>query len=172
MPQPDKKGPPSHPLIVPMTSFSLLSAFLSYNTAGATSLHIIYSSCTGLLGIWGLWAVSGFLKHQVSRTVTLIFGDMKDHIRRSNGGFQKSWCRQAHECFHFRQQVFCVRTEKTMETRAAEERIIIDLRDILIAVVVRWVHVYVQYNMCIRGDVQPRYDATILRRHIASPWEH
>src|SRR5580698_1956782 len=70
LPQPDtdKKGPPPiHPYIVPITSFSLLSAFLSYNTAGAGSLSLIYSACTGLVGVWGLWAVSGsFLKHSTS----------------------------------------------------------------------------------------------------------
>src|SRR5882762_7014464 len=39
--QPDKKRPPTHPLIVPISSFSLLSAFLSYNTAGAGSLSLV-----------------------------------------------------------------------------------------------------------------------------------
>src|SRR6267142_945478 len=34
----DKKGPRTHPLIVPM----------------------VYSASTGLVGIWGLWVVSGF----------------------------------------------------------------------------------------------------------------
>ena len=62
LPQPDKKGPPVHPFIVPIASFSLLSAFLSYNTAGAGSLSLIYSACTGLVGVWGLWAVSGSLE--------------------------------------------------------------------------------------------------------------
>jgi hypothetical protein len=59
LPQLDKKGPPVHPFIVPIASFSLLSAFISYNTAGAGSLSLIYSACTGLVGIWGLWVVSG-----------------------------------------------------------------------------------------------------------------
>jgi hypothetical protein len=55
----DKKGPRTH-LIVPMVSFFLLSAFLSYNTTGAGSLPTVYSASTGLVGIWGLWVVSGF----------------------------------------------------------------------------------------------------------------
>lgn len=58
VPQRDNKGPETHPLIVPIASFSLLSAFISYNTADAGSLGIIYSACTGLLGTWGLWVVS------------------------------------------------------------------------------------------------------------------
>ncbi len=44
-----------------MVSFFLLSAFLSYNTAGAGSLPKVYSACTGVVGIWGLWVVSCFL---------------------------------------------------------------------------------------------------------------
>lgn len=48
-----------HPLVVPMASFALLSAFCSYNTTGAGSLPKLYSACTGLVGIWGLWVVSG-----------------------------------------------------------------------------------------------------------------
>ncbi|KAI0006135.1 hypothetical protein BJV74DRAFT_758145, partial [Russula compacta] len=54
---PRDKGPPTHPLIGPMVSFSLLSAFLAYNTSGAGSLPKFYSACTGLLGIWGLWVI-------------------------------------------------------------------------------------------------------------------
>lgn len=62
------KEPPAHPLIVPVVSFSLLSAFLSYNTAGAGSLPLFYSACMGLLGIWGLWVVSvAVLKHELAR---------------------------------------------------------------------------------------------------------
>jgi len=57
VPQRDNKGPETHPLIVPIASFSLLSAFISYNTADAGSLAMFYSACTGLLGIWGLWVI-------------------------------------------------------------------------------------------------------------------
>jgi len=57
VPQPDNKDPQTHPFIVPIASFSLLSAFLSYNTAGIGSLGIFYTACTGLLGIWGLWVI-------------------------------------------------------------------------------------------------------------------
>jgi len=60
----DDKGPPTHPLILPVTTYSLLSAFCSYNTADAGSLALVYSACTGLLGIWGLWVVSVLLKHE------------------------------------------------------------------------------------------------------------
>ena len=77
VPQPDNKDPPTHPLIVPIASFSLLGAFLSYNTAGIGSLGIFYSACTGLLGIWGLWVVSAFQKHEFTVptvSVTRIFG--------------------------------------------------------------------------------------------------
>jgi len=49
--------PPKHPLIVPMTSFALLGAFLSYNTAGAGSLPKFYSASASLIGIWGLWVI-------------------------------------------------------------------------------------------------------------------
>jgi hypothetical protein len=56
------KEPPAHPLVVPIVSFALLSAFLSYNTTGAGSLPKVYSACTGLVGIWGLWVVSGFFE--------------------------------------------------------------------------------------------------------------
>jgi hypothetical protein len=58
VPQRDDKGPPTHPLIMPIASFSLLSGFLSYNTSDAGSLALVYSACTGMLGIWGLWVVS------------------------------------------------------------------------------------------------------------------
>ena len=57
-----ENGPPAHPLVVPVVSFALLSAFLSYNTTGAGSLPKVYSACTGLVGIWGLWVVSGFFE--------------------------------------------------------------------------------------------------------------
>jgi len=40
-----------------MTSFALLGAFLSYNTAGAGSLPKIYSASASLIGIWGLWVI-------------------------------------------------------------------------------------------------------------------
>jgi hypothetical protein len=78
VPQRDNKGPETHPLIVPIASFSLLSAFISYNTADAGRLAIFYSACTGLLGIWGLWVVSDellFQKHEFTNlTVIRIFG--------------------------------------------------------------------------------------------------
>jgi len=42
----------------PITSFSLLSAFLAYNTTNAGNLPKLYSACTGLVGIWGLWVIT------------------------------------------------------------------------------------------------------------------
>ncbi|ETW85880.1 hypothetical protein HETIRDRAFT_311279 [Heterobasidion irregulare TC 32-1] len=57
IPQRLQHTPPSHPLLVPLTSVALLSAFLSYNTRTAGSLPFLFSLCTGTVGIWGLWAV-------------------------------------------------------------------------------------------------------------------
>jgi len=96
LPQPDKKGPPIHPLIVPITSFSLLSAFLSYNTAGAGSLYLIYSTCMGLVGIWGLWVIMFAGPTVVSRktgadkhTSAFIFGN-----KSSASEQKKRWKRE------------------------------------------------------------------------------
>jgi len=96
LPQPDKKGPPIHPLIVPITSFSLLSAFLSYNTAGASSLYLIYSTCMGLVGIWGLWVIMFAGPTVVSRktgadkhTSAFIFGN-----KSSASEQKKRWKRE------------------------------------------------------------------------------
>ncbi|KAF8503453.1 hypothetical protein F5888DRAFT_1862751 [Russula emetica] len=93
---PDKKGPPIHPLIVPITSFSLLSAFLSYNTAGAGSLYLIYSTCMGLVGIWGLWVIMFAGPTVVSRktgadkhTSAFIFGN-----KSSASEQKKRWKRE------------------------------------------------------------------------------
>ncbi|KAI9509639.1 hypothetical protein F5148DRAFT_723973 [Russula earlei] len=92
-----RKGQPSrHPLIVPMTSFSLIGAFLSYNTAGAGSLPKIYSACAGLIGIWGLWAIVFADPAPISRktgadkhTSALIFGN-----KSSASEQKKRWRRE------------------------------------------------------------------------------
>ncbi|KAI9466316.1 hypothetical protein BJY52DRAFT_1112061, partial [Lactarius psammicola] len=75
-------GSAAHPLIVPFTSFSLLSAFLSYNTTGAGNLPKFYSAFTGLVGIWGLWVITFAGPTLVSRktgadkrTSAFIFGN-------------------------------------------------------------------------------------------------
>ncbi|KAH9043128.1 hypothetical protein EDB85DRAFT_915312 [Lactarius pseudohatsudake] len=75
-------GSAAHPLIVPFTSFSLLSAFLSYNTTGAGNLPKFYSTFTGLVGIWGLWVITFAGPKLVSRktgadkhTSAFIFGN-------------------------------------------------------------------------------------------------
>ncbi|KAI0256808.1 hypothetical protein BJV78DRAFT_309952 [Lactifluus subvellereus] len=76
------RGPRNHPLIVSTTSFLLLSAFVSYNATGVGSLPVLYSACTGVLGVWGLWAITfagpalvsrktGAVKH----TSAFIFGN-------------------------------------------------------------------------------------------------
>jgi hypothetical protein len=72
----------THPLILPITSFSLLSAFLSYNTTNAGNLPKLYSACTGLAGIWGLWVITFAGPKLVSRktgadkhTSAFIFGN-------------------------------------------------------------------------------------------------
>jgi hypothetical protein len=77
-----------------VASFSLLSAFLSYNTASAGSLPKLYSACMGLLGIWGFWVVSffppcGSLDHKFLPfpPLTPILGDAQDHICRSYDAF-------------------------------------------------------------------------------------
>ncbi|KAI9446351.1 hypothetical protein H4582DRAFT_551540 [Lactarius indigo] len=76
------KGSAAHPLIAPFTSFSLLSAFLSYNTTGAGNLPKFYSAFTGLVGIWGLWVITFAGPKLVSRktgidkhTSAFIFGN-------------------------------------------------------------------------------------------------
>ncbi|KAI0273743.1 hypothetical protein BC834DRAFT_816313, partial [Gloeopeniophorella convolvens] len=78
----EQKDPPAHPLIVPMTCFSLLSAFLSYNTTGAGSLPILYAICIGFMGVWGLWAITFAGPVSISRktgankhTSAFIFGN-------------------------------------------------------------------------------------------------
>ncbi|KAF8478576.1 hypothetical protein DFH94DRAFT_62037 [Russula ochroleuca] len=90
------KEPPAHPLIVPVVSFSLLSAFLSYNTAGAGSLPLFYSACMGLLGIWGLWVILFAGPRVVSRktgadkhTSAFIFGN-----KSSASEQKKRWKRE------------------------------------------------------------------------------
>jgi len=82
VPARDEKGPRTHPLIMPMVSFFLLSAFISYNTTGAGSLSMVYSACTGLVGIWGLWVIIFAGPKQISRntgadkhTSAFIFGN-------------------------------------------------------------------------------------------------
>jgi hypothetical protein len=85
-------GSAAHPLIVPITSFSLLSAFLSYNTTGAGNLPKFYSACTGLVGIWGLWVITFAGPKLISRktgadkhTSAFIFGN------KSSASEQKKW---------------------------------------------------------------------------------
>ncbi|THH20682.1 hypothetical protein EW146_g732 [Bondarzewia mesenterica] len=58
VPQSTDDVSPTHPLLVPLTAASLLSAFLSYNTRNAGGLPVVFALCTGTIGIWGLWTVS------------------------------------------------------------------------------------------------------------------
>lgn len=73
----------THPLILPITSFLLLSAFLSYNTTNVGSLPKLYSACTGLAGIWGLWVVSGLYLLDHLSTIHLVPCGKSDYICRS-----------------------------------------------------------------------------------------
>lgn len=75
----------THPLILPITSFLVLSAFLSYNTTNVGSLSKLYSACTGLAGIWGLWIVSGLylLDHLSLSIIHSVPGGISDCFCRS-----------------------------------------------------------------------------------------
>ncbi|KAJ6630870.1 hypothetical protein B0H10DRAFT_1983549 [Mycena sp. CBHHK59/15] len=48
---------PSHPLLVPLTVAGNLSAFLAYNTKTVGSLASIIFVGSGVIGLWGAWAV-------------------------------------------------------------------------------------------------------------------
>jgi len=98
-PVPERGGPKTHPLIVSVTSFSLLSALLSYNASGAGSLPVLYSVCTGVLGAWGLWEIIFAGPVPVSRktgtdkrTSAFIFGN-----KASASEQKKRWKREQKE---------------------------------------------------------------------------
>jgi len=92
-------GSAAHPLIVPITCFSLLSAFLSYNTTNAGNLPKFYSAWTGLVGIWGLWVITFAGPKLVSRktgadkhTSAFMFGN-----KSSASEQKKLWKREQKE---------------------------------------------------------------------------
>ncbi|KAJ8078905.1 hypothetical protein PM082_013189 [Marasmius tenuissimus] len=73
---------PEHPLLMPFTFASLLSAFLSYNTNSVGALAFFYFLLTGVMGLWGLWALVFNGASKISkktgadkRTSSFIFGN-------------------------------------------------------------------------------------------------
>ena len=61
---PKQPSSPDHPLLEPMTSACLLISFLSYNTSTVGSLGFLICLGSGIIGLWGLWAVS-ILYHDI-----------------------------------------------------------------------------------------------------------
>ena len=47
----------SHPLLAPITGASLLMSLSAYNTTGIGALSTVFSTITGIIGLWGLWTV-------------------------------------------------------------------------------------------------------------------
>jgi len=47
----------SHPLLKPITGASLLMSLSAYNTAAIGILSTVFSTITGVIGLWGLWTV-------------------------------------------------------------------------------------------------------------------
>ncbi|KAI0054142.1 hypothetical protein FA95DRAFT_1480235 [Auriscalpium vulgare] len=58
LPAREQRDPPTHPLLYPVTGVSLVSSFFSYNTPDAGGLPVVFSLCTGIIGVWGLWAIT------------------------------------------------------------------------------------------------------------------
>ena len=58
VPTRDQSDPPMHPLVYSISIFSLLSAFLAYNTADVGALSTLFALSMGSIGVFGVWAVS------------------------------------------------------------------------------------------------------------------
>ncbi|KAL0581536.1 hypothetical protein V5O48_000465 [Marasmius crinis-equi] len=89
---------PEHPLLMPVTLASILSAFLAYNTTSVGSLAMFYFLLTSSIGLWGLWALVFHGPPKLSkktgadkRTSAFIFGN------RSAASKQKKKWRQEHK---------------------------------------------------------------------------
>ncbi|KAI0065392.1 hypothetical protein BV25DRAFT_1850723 [Artomyces pyxidatus] len=96
VPMREQRDPPTHPLLVPMSATALVSAFLSYNTRGTGGLPLLFSLCTGTIGIWGVWAITFAGTSLVSKktgadkhTSAFIFGNKASASKR-----KKVWRRQ------------------------------------------------------------------------------
>ncbi|KAJ7581476.1 hypothetical protein C8J56DRAFT_1057455 [Mycena floridula] len=62
---------PSHPLLVPVTLASSLTAFLSYNTKDLGSLATIFFLGPGVIALWGFWV--------------MVFGAMPEKVHGKHG---------------------------------------------------------------------------------------
>ncbi|EIM90102.1 uncharacterized protein STEHIDRAFT_153936 [Stereum hirsutum FP-91666 SS1] len=84
---------PNHPLLVITTVTTSLSAFIAYNTPGLGGLPVLYSACTGTIGLWGLWAITfgnaGLISNKTGadkHTSSFIFGN-----KSSASAQKKAW---------------------------------------------------------------------------------
>jgi len=48
----------THPLLTPITAASLLMSLSAYNTTGIGMLSTVFSTITGVVGLWGLWTIT------------------------------------------------------------------------------------------------------------------
>ncbi|KAG1827207.1 uncharacterized protein BJ212DRAFT_1443335 [Suillus subaureus] len=86
----------SHPLLVPVTSASVLLAFLSYNKSDVSSLGKFIFLGTSFVGLFGLWVLLFAGPSVISkktgadkRTSTFIFGN-----RNAASARKKEWSKQ------------------------------------------------------------------------------
>ena len=73
----------SHPLLVPVTIASNLLAFISWNTRDVGALATVTFVINAVIGIWGLWTVSGVvgrLKQSVTKQVEDTFLQLQLHL--------------------------------------------------------------------------------------------
>jgi len=83
----------THPLLVPMTIGSLLCSVISYNTPSAGALGFLVALGSGVVGVWGAWAIvfagSSLVSKKTGadkRTSRFLFGNTS-----SAGAKKKEW---------------------------------------------------------------------------------
>ncbi|KAF5373649.1 hypothetical protein D9758_000604 [Tetrapyrgos nigripes] len=83
----------THPLLITTTMTSLLAAFVSYNTSSVGALASLYCIVSGIIGLWGLWAIVFEGSSHVSKktgadkhTSSFIFGNKASASKR-----KKQW---------------------------------------------------------------------------------
>ncbi|KAI0670360.1 hypothetical protein C8Q78DRAFT_1035827 [Trametes maxima] len=62
-----RRGAPAHPLLEPLSGACLMTAFIAYNTASVGSLSLLVSFGSGVIGLYGLWAILFAGSSRISR---------------------------------------------------------------------------------------------------------